>query len=78
MQPFQLYNWCEKMGQQLYGYSAPTGFPDKASFWINSGSLLNRVNFGVSLVENKIPGIRVPDVAKDMGLQLGSPSFQNK
>jgi uncharacterized protein (DUF1800 family) len=78
IQPFQLYNWCEKMGQQLYGCSAPTGFPDKASFWINSGSLLNRVNFGVSLVENKIPGIRVPDVAKDMGLQLGSPSFQNK
>jgi len=78
IQPFQLYSWCEKMGQPLYGYNAPTGFPDKAAFWINSGSLLNRVNFGVALVENKIPGIRVPDPEKDMGMLLGSPSFQNK
>jgi hypothetical protein len=32
----------------------------------------------VALVENKIPGIRVLDPEKDMGMLLGSPSFQNK
>ena len=78
LQPFQLYNWCEKMGQTLYGYSAPTGFPDKASFWINSGSLLNRMNFGIALVENKIQGTRVPEQAKETGMLLASPQFQNK
>jgi uncharacterized protein (DUF1800 family) len=28
-QPYQLYNWITKMGQKMYYYQAPTGFPDK-------------------------------------------------
>lgn len=59
MQPFQIYNWCAKMGQRFYYYQAPTGFPDRANFWINSGSLLNRMNFGLALATQKIPGVRM-------------------
>lgn len=59
MQPFQVFNWCSKMGQRVYYYQAPTGFPDRANFWINSGALLNRMNFGLALATQKIPGIRV-------------------
>lgn len=59
MQPFQIYNWCTKMGQRFYYYQAPTGFPDRANFWINSGSLLNRMNFGLALATQKIPGVRM-------------------
>ncbi|MBW0177135.1 DUF1800 domain-containing protein [Sediminibacterium sp.] len=59
MQPFQIYNWCTKMGQRFYYYQAPTGFPDRANFWINSGSLLNRMNFGLALATQKIPGVRI-------------------
>ncbi len=58
-QPFQLFNWCNKMGQRFYFYQAPTGFPDKASYWINTGSLLNRMNFGLAFAAEKIPGIKV-------------------
>jgi len=47
------------MGQRFYYYQAPTGFPDKASFWINTGSLLNRMNFGLAFATGKIPGISV-------------------
>lgn len=57
-QPFQVYNWCNKMGQKLYFYQAPTGFPDRASYWINTGSLLNRMNFGLAFATQKIPGIK--------------------
>ncbi|HTM98225.1 MAG TPA: DUF1800 domain-containing protein [Pedobacter sp.] len=56
-QPYQLYTWINKMGQQLYYYQAPTGFPDRGQYWINTGSLLNRMNFGLALAAQRIPGI---------------------
>lgn len=56
--PFQLYTWITKMGQQIYYYQAPTGFPDRAAYWINTGSLLNRMNFGLALASQRIPGVR--------------------
>ncbi|MEJ7694755.1 DUF1800 family protein, partial [Daejeonella sp.] len=58
-QPYQLFTWINKMGQKMYSYQAPTGFPDKGQYWINTGSLLNRMNFGLALASQRIPGIRV-------------------
>lgn len=58
-QPYQLYNWVTKMGEKMYYYQAPTGFPDKGQYWINTGALLNRMNFGLALAANRIPGIQV-------------------
>lgn len=58
-QPYQLFNWINKMGQKMYYYQAPTGFPDKGQYWINTGALLNRMNFGLALAANRIPGIKV-------------------
>lgn len=58
-QPYQLYTWIDKMGEKIYFYQAPTGFPDKAQYWINTGSLLNRMNFGLALASNRIPGVHV-------------------
>ncbi len=57
-QPYQIYNWITKMGQQIYFYQAPTGFPDKAQYWINTGSLLNRMNFGLAIASKRIPGVQ--------------------
>jgi len=56
-QPYELYSWINKMGQQMYYYQAPTGFPDQGQYWINTGSLLNRMNFGLALASQRIPGI---------------------
>ena len=56
--PYQVFTWSEKMGQKFYFYQAPTGFPDRASFWINTGSLLNRMNFGMAIASQKIPGFK--------------------
>ncbi|HET8829136.1 MAG TPA: DUF1800 domain-containing protein [Pelobium sp.] len=58
-QPYQLYNWINKMGQKIYHYQAPTGFPDKAQYWINTGALLNRMNFGLALAGQKIYGVKI-------------------
>lgn len=57
--PYQLFTWMDKMGEKMYYYQAPTGFPDRAQYWINTGALLNRMNFGLALASNRIPGIRV-------------------
>ena len=55
--PFQLNQWITRMGQKLYFYAAPTGFPDRGQYWINTGALLNRMNFGLALASKRIPGI---------------------
>lgn len=65
--PYQLYNWIDKMGQKLYFYQAPTGFPDKAQYWINTGALLNRMNFGLALASQRIPGIKIDLLALNNG-----------
>ena len=58
-QPYQLYSWINKMGQQMYYYQAPTGFPDNGQYWINTGSLLNRMNFGLAFASQRIPGVKL-------------------
>lgn len=58
-QPYQLYNWINKMGEKVYYYQAPTGFPDKGQYWINTGALLNRMNFGLALASGRIPGVKI-------------------
>jgi uncharacterized protein (DUF1800 family) len=47
------------MGEMLYGYQAPTGYPDTAADWVNTGALLQRMNFAVALASNRIPQTRV-------------------
>jgi len=59
VQPYQLFNWINKMGEKIYYYQAPTGFPDKGQYWINTGALLNRMNFGLALATGRIPGVKV-------------------
>ncbi|MDN5284789.1 MAG: hypothetical protein JWR38_1063 [Mucilaginibacter sp.] len=58
-QPYQLYNWINKMGERVYYYQAPTGFPDKGQYWINTGALLNRMNFGLALASGRITGVKI-------------------
>ena len=57
-QPYQLYTWIIRMGEQKYFYQAPTGFPDKGQYWINTGSLLNRMNFGLALADGRVTGVK--------------------
>lgn len=48
-----------KLGEVPYGYQAPTGYPDTAEDWVNTGALLERLNFAVALASNQIPGTKV-------------------
>jgi uncharacterized protein (DUF1800 family) len=55
-QPLQAAQFIARMGQPLYMYQAPTGYPDKAEHWVNTGALLERLNYGLALATNKIRG----------------------
>jgi uncharacterized protein (DUF1800 family) len=37
-EPYIFFAWLRRMGQPLYHYQAPTGFPDRAQYWINTGA----------------------------------------
>ncbi len=41
------------LGMPLYGCQPPTGYADKAEAWVNTGALLNRMNFAVSLTASR-------------------------
>ena len=55
----QLHQWIARMGEPLYLYQTPNGYSDTAESWVNTGGLLERLNFGLSLASNRIPGTRV-------------------
>jgi uncharacterized protein (DUF1800 family) len=55
----QLIQMVARMGQPMFEYQAPTGFPDRATTWINSGTLLTRLNFAFALALNRLPGTTV-------------------
>jgi uncharacterized protein (DUF1800 family) len=42
-----------RLGQPLYEAQPPTGYPDRAESWVNTGALLGRMNFALSLAHNR-------------------------
>ncbi len=65
--PLPLASWISRMGQPLYAYQAPTGFPDRGSAWVNTGSLMSRMNFGLNLAAGRVIGVDADLVALDGG-----------
>jgi len=54
--PLPLLFVLNKMGEPLYGCQPPTGYSTKSDVWVNSAALLDRMNFGLALATNKLPG----------------------
>jgi hypothetical protein len=66
----QMHQWIARMGQPLYGFQTPNGYSDVAENWVNTGALLERMNFALALVSNRIPGTRV-DLSRFVGDMAG-------
>jgi uncharacterized protein (DUF1800 family) len=54
-----------QLGEPLYMCQPPTGYADRADAWVNTGALLNRMNFAVQLVGGRIRGIEPSGLALD-------------
>lgn len=64
--PLALVQWVGRIGEPLYQCQPPTGYSDKAEMWVNTGALLNRLNFSLALAGNRMRGART-DVASLLG-----------
>lgn len=45
-----------RLGQPLYGQEAPDGYPEVSAEWMNTGAILNRINFGLMIASGRLPG----------------------
>jgi len=54
--PMPLVQWTGRIGEPLYQCQPPTGYSDKADAWVNTGALLNRLNYSLALAGNKVRG----------------------
>ncbi|MDQ2889229.1 MAG: DUF1800 domain-containing protein [Gemmatimonadota bacterium] len=48
-----------RLGEPLWGHLAPDGYPETGGAWLNTGSILNRINFGIQIAAGQIPGASV-------------------
>jgi len=45
-----------RLGQPIFGRQTPDGWPDRGDAWMNTGAILNRINFGLSVAAGQLPG----------------------
>ncbi len=67
-----LVQWTARMGEPLFLCQPPNGYSDKAETWVNSGALLNRLNFALAIATNHAPGTQV-----DLAALLGEDAASN-
>ena len=48
-----------RLGQGLYQHQAPNGWPETGDGWINTGAILNRINFGMAMASGNVPGVQL-------------------
>jgi hypothetical protein len=53
-----LIDYLTRMGQGVFEYPTPNGYPDEASPWL--GTLLWRWNFAFALAGGQVPSVEVP------------------
>ncbi|MEO8580415.1 MAG: DUF1800 domain-containing protein, partial [Gemmatimonadales bacterium] len=44
------------LGQPIFGHQAPNGWPETGDAWMNTGAILNRINFGMAAAAGRLPG----------------------
>jgi uncharacterized protein (DUF1800 family) len=43
------------LGQPIFGHQAPNGWPETGESWMNTGAILNRINFGLAVAAGRLP-----------------------
>jgi len=47
------------LGQPIFGHQAPNGWPETGEAWMNTGAILNRINFGMAAAAGRLPGANI-------------------
>ncbi|MBI1766501.1 MAG: DUF1800 domain-containing protein [Acidobacteria bacterium] len=56
---FALIQWVNRMGEPLYQCVPPTGYSEESARWLNNAALLERLNFALALMQQRVNGTRV-------------------
>ena len=48
-----------ELGQPLYAWGPPTGYPEDSSTWVSAGALVSRLNFALALTGGQVADARV-------------------
>ncbi len=67
--------WVTRLGQPLYAYQDPSGYPRSSSYWLDGGAMVKRFQFTRALAEESIEGVSLPR-GKPAALAFASPEFQ--
>lgn len=57
------------LGAPIYGHQAPDGYPETGDQWMNTGAILNRINFGMAVAASRLPGASINNVPNAQTLQ---------
>jgi len=67
LNPNTLLGQIGTMGEPIFQYQAPTGFPEDSRKWVSSGALISRLNFSLALTQGRIADVKLEDPSEDAG-----------
>ena len=45
------------LGEPIFGHQTPEGWPEHGDAWMNTGAILDRINFGLMVAAARVPGV---------------------
>ena len=61
----RIVQFVSKLGEPIFGHLTPEGYPEYGTEWMNTGAILNRINFGLAAAGGRVPGIKVKRLARN-------------
>lgn len=68
-----LSRWVYDMGEPLFSFAAPTGYPELSTRWVNPGALIDRLNFAMALTEQNVSDVRIDTAGLLRGADTDQP-----
>ena len=64
-----------ELGQPLFAYQAPTGYPEDSRKWVNTGALISRMNFSLALAERTFVDVSLATDNLVRGVDIDKPDL---
>jgi uncharacterized protein (DUF1800 family) len=64
------------LGAPIFGHQTPEGWPDYGEAWMNTGAIVSRINFGLVLAADRVPGVTRGDMPELALLKTESRQLQ--
>ena len=72
----RIVQFVNRLGEPIFGHLTPEGYREFGYEWMNTGAILNRINFGMAAAGGRVPGIKVNDWPETKALAVLSKDEQ--